>query len=141
MRERKIRQEQKRKEEAEFQEMRQEINEKMKKERIEYELKEQREEARRQLEKNRLRGESYGDMSGDLKTSLHNADVKAEQRRVNDTVERQQAQRQQRQYAKNQEHTHGGWTSGIARAPEIPKQKVDPATLQHARENVVKGED
>ena len=99
---------------------------------------EQKEDARRQMEKDRLRRESYGQQPGDLKTSLHNADVKAEQRRTDDAIKRQQEQRQQRQDAK---HNQGGWTGGSTRAPEIPKQKVDAATLHHAREQAVKGED
>ena len=102
----------------------------------EHQKEEQREEAMKQMEKDRLRRESYNQKPGDLKESLHQADVKAEQRRTDDVVKRQQEQRQQRQDAR---HSQGGWTGGSTKAPEIPKQKVDPATLQHAREQAITG--
>ncbi len=64
-----------------------------------------------------------------------------EQYRINEIQKRHQEQRQQRQEARNRATTHGGFTPGSTRAPEIPHQKVDPATLQHAREQVVTGND
>ena len=130
--------EEKRKEEAEFQKNAKEVDEKMRKERIEQEIREQKETAQRQMEKDRLRREAMGQQPSDLKASLRAADVKTEQRRTDDIVRKQQEQRQQRQEAKMNQ---GGWSGGSAKAPEIPKQKIDPATLQHARESAVKGEE
>ena len=115
-----------------------EVDEKMRKERIEQEIREQKETAQRQMEKDRLRREAMGQQPSDLKASLRAADVKTEQRRTDDIVRKQQEQRQQRQEAKMNQ---GGWSGGSAKAPEIPKQKIDPATLQHARESAVKGEE
>jgi len=137
LRGRKERQEAERKKEVEFQKNAEETNEKMRKERLEQENLEQKGEARRQMEKDRLRRESMGQQPGDLKESLHQADVKAEQRRTDDEVKRQQEQRQQRHESRM---SQGGYT-GSTKSPQIPKQKVDEATLQHAREQVVKGED
>jgi len=132
-------QEQQRKDEAERKKNAEEINTKMREERIAQEIHKQKEEAQKQLEKDRLRREAMGQQSGDLERSLHQADVKTEQRRIDDTVKRQQEQRQQRQDIRRQGQPTR--SSGSIRAPEIPPQKVDEATLQHARENAVKGED
>jgi hypothetical protein len=122
----------------EIKKLNEEMEEKWKKEESEKLTREQKEEARRQMRKDELRRQTYPQQPGDLKSSMHAADVKAEQRRTDDEVKRQQEQRQQRQEARMKQ---GGWSGGSTRAPEIPKQKVDPATLQHAREQAVKGED
>jgi hypothetical protein len=138
LRKRQEKKQEEQKRQQEIKKLSDEMSEKWKKEESEKLTREQKEEARKQMEKDRLRREAMGLQPGDLKTSLHQADVKAEQRRTDDAMKRQQEQRQQRQESRM---SQGGYTGGSTRAPEIPKQKVDPATLQHARENAVKGDD
>jgi flagellar biosynthesis GTPase FlhF len=138
LRERQRKKEAEIKRQQELKKLSDEMSEKWNKEETEKQTKEQKEEDQRQMKKDELRRQSMGQQPGDLEKSLHQADVKAEQRRADDAVRRQQEQRQQRQESRMNQ---GGYTGGSTRAPEIPKQKVDPATLQHARESAVKGED